>query len=73
MSVVQSKRGEGQLLVLSKANELSVYTIKICAKEGYMTREQVDACFTSWKAHAEQGDTYNLVRKMTTFYQELWR
>ena len=35
--------------------------------------EQVDACFTSWKAHAEQGDTYNLVRKMTTFYQELWR
>ena len=43
------------------------------AKEGYMTREQVDACFTSWKAHAEQGDTYNLVRKMTTFYQELWR
>lgn len=33
MSVVQSKRGEGQLLVLSKANELSVYTIKICSNE----------------------------------------
>lgn len=33
MSVVKSKRGEGQLLVLSKANELSVYTIKICSNE----------------------------------------
>jgi hypothetical protein len=43
------------------------------AKAGILTREEVDACFTSWKAHAEQGDTYNLIRKMTTFYQELWR
>ena len=33
MSVVKSKRGEGQLLVLSKANELATYTIKICSNE----------------------------------------
>ena len=43
------------------------------AKDGLMTREQVDECFKSWKAHVEQGDTYNLVRKMTEYYKNLWR
>lgn len=43
------------------------------AKAGYLTREQVDECFKSWKAHAEQGDTYNLVNKMYEYYVELWR
>ena len=33
MSVVKSKRGEGQLLVITKANELATYTIKICSNE----------------------------------------
>lgn len=33
MSVVKSKRGEGQLLVITKANELTTYTIKICSNE----------------------------------------
>lgn len=43
------------------------------AKSGLLTREQVDECFKSWKAHAEQGDTYNLVNRMYKYYQELWR
>lgn len=43
------------------------------AKAGLLTREQVDECFKSWKAHAEQGDTYNLVNRMYKYYQELWR
>lgn len=33
MSVVKSKRGEGQLVVLTKASELAVYSIKICSNE----------------------------------------
>lgn len=43
------------------------------AKSGLLTKEQVDECFESWKAHAKQGDTYNLIRKMTEYYNELWR
>lgn len=43
------------------------------AKAGLLTKEQVDECFKSWKAHAQQGDTYNLIRKMTEFYNNLWR
>lgn len=43
------------------------------AKAGIMTKEQVDTCFTAWKAHAKHGNTYFFVRNMTKFYNELWR
>lgn len=33
MSVVKSKRSEGTLSVLTKSNELAVYTIRICSNE----------------------------------------
>ena len=37
------------------------------------TYADINECFKSWKAHAEQGDTYNLVNRMYKYYQELWR
>jgi hypothetical protein len=43
------------------------------ANAGIMTREDVDKCFASWKAHAMQGNTYNLVQRMEAYYQSLWR
>ena len=135
MSVVKSKRHDGLLAVITKANELAVYTIKICsneksfpkhyrwcitakivaltqgikflgfkfrltetgkviktlskeniaherrklrkqrhlAEEGRMTKWQCDECYTSWKAHAERGNTHNLILEMDKFYKELWR
>lgn len=42
-------------------------------ESGQMTRAQVDECYKSWKAHAEQGDTYNFISKMNQYYQNLWR
>lgn len=33
MSVVESKREEGELRALTKARELAVYTIRICCNE----------------------------------------
>lgn len=33
MSVVKSKRGIGKMLVVTRANELAVYTIRICSNE----------------------------------------
>ena len=33
MSVVKSKRGEGKLVVITKARELAEYTLRICANE----------------------------------------
>ena len=40
---------------------------------GVMTRENVDECYISWKAHAKQGNTYNLIFSMDKFYNNLWR
>ena len=113
MSVVKSKRGETTLTVLTKARELSIYTIRICSNEknfpkhyrwcitakivdatidinnnvnmanavyvkeaadrGIMTRKQCDECYASWKAHAQRGNTHNLIIQMDKFYKELWR
>jgi len=38
MSVVKSKRGQGKLLVYTRANELAVYTITICANEKHFPK-----------------------------------
>ena len=43
------------------------------AKAGQMTRREVDQCYQSWKAHAERGNTRNLIRHMDQYYQSLWR
>lgn len=41
-------------------------------KRGEMTKEKVDECFTSWKAHASKGDSYGLIRRMNVYYKSLW-
>lgn len=43
------------------------------AREGTLTKTEVDHCFESWKAHASYGDTHNLILKMDKYYKELWR
>lgn len=42
------------------------------AKDGLLTRREVDACFKSWEAHAKQGDCYNLIQSMKSYYATLW-
>ena len=41
--------------------------------QGYMTRRDVDECYTSWKAHAKRGDTHNEILKMDAYYKSLWK
>jgi hypothetical protein len=42
-------------------------------KQGEMSREHVDNCYNSWKAHASKGDTYKLLKNMDRFYTALWK
>ena len=42
------------------------------AKKGRLTRQKVDQCYTSWKAHASKGNSHNLLQRMDTFYEDLW-
>lgn len=41
-------------------------------KDGKMTREKADECYRSWKAHAENGNSWKLIRKMDRYYMSLW-
>ena len=43
------------------------------AKAGVKTKAEVDACYQSWKAHAEYGNTHNLILCMDRYYKNLWR
>lgn len=43
------------------------------AKEGKITKEKCDECYTSWKAHAKRGNTHKLILEMDQYYKELWR
>ncbi len=42
-------------------------------KRGEITREKVDECYRSWRAHAAQGTSYTLIRRMDKFYNDLWK
>ena len=42
------------------------------AKKGRISREKVDECYRSWRAHAEKGDSHNLLRRMDAYYKSLW-
>lgn len=47
--------------------------MKKLVDEGVLTKEKVDECYTSWKAHAKQGNTHNLILSMNRFYKNLWK
>ena len=46
---------------------------KTLACEGKMTREKADECYESWKAHARKGNSYNLLKRMDEYYENLWK
>ncbi len=40
-------------------------------KDGIMTYEDVECCFTSWQAHLARGNTYNIVQKTKRYFNNL--
>lgn len=43
------------------------------AKEGRITKAKADECFLSWKANADKGNSYMLLKRMDEYYQSLWK
>ena len=39
---------------------------------GEMTKQKVDECYNSWKAHVSKGNHYKLLYRMDKFYEGLW-
>lgn len=42
-------------------------------REGKITRDKVDDCYKSWKAHANKGNSYKLLIRMDKYYNNLWK
>ena len=47
--------------------------MKKLVDKGVLTKEKADECLEAWKAHAEQGNTHNLILSMERFYNNLWK
>ena len=43
------------------------------AKRGEMSKERVDEHYRSWKVHAGKGDSYNMLKHMDEYYNNLWK
>lgn len=43
------------------------------AKKGKLTREKVDQCYESYKAHARRGNTWKMLCRLDEFYENLWK
>lgn len=46
--------------------------LKALVHEGILTKEHVDECFESWKAHAKRDNGSSVITKMNRFYNNLW-
>lgn len=69
MSVVKSKRGEGQLVVLTKSSELAAYSIKICSNEKCFPK-RYRWCITSKIVDAAVEISNNAVMANSVFVKD---
>lgn len=56
-----------------KHERKKLYRLVSKAKRGEITKEKVEECYQSWKAHAKHGDSYLLLKRLDKYYEELWR
>lgn len=67
----------GKVVVRLIHNKISKYRRKVKSMvnrvdRGLMTKEDVDASFQCWRAHASYGDCRKLIRAVEQFYYEYW-
>ena len=69
---------KGKVIRKLNKDNISKERRKLCrqkdlALEGVLTKDIVDKCYTSWKAHAKKGNTHNLLKRMDCYYENLWK
>ncbi len=55
-----------------RAERKKLYRMAQRAKRGDMTVNKVRECYHSWKAHAEHGNSYQLIKRMDDYFNALW-
>jgi len=54
-----------------KAERKKLIRMRNLVKQGKLTKEKVDSCYDSWKAHASKGNSFKLLQRMDKFYKEM--
>lgn len=55
-----------------KHERKKLYRMAEKVKKGEMTREKFNSCYRSWKAHAELGNSYQLLQRMDAYVKSLF-
>ena len=42
------------------------------SKRGGLPRDKVDESYAAWRNHASKGNSFNLLKRMDAYYQDLW-
>lgn len=56
-----------------KHERKKLYRLVSKCKRGEIDREKVEQCYQSWKAFANEGNSYKLLQRMDKYYKDLWR
>jgi hypothetical protein len=56
-----------------KKRKRKLRKFKSLVESGKITKEKVDSCYKSWKAHANKGNSFKMLQRMDQYYTELWK
>ena len=55
-----------------KAERRKLKKMVALTKKRKIPKRKADECYKAWKAHAEVGNTFKLIKRMDKYYKELW-
>lgn len=56
-----------------KAKRKTLRRLVAKSKRGELPRKKVDESYQTWRSYAAKGDSYQLLRRMDQFYNNLWK
>lgn len=68
----------GKVLQLLKSDNVKrerkkLFRLVQRVNKGLITKQKVDCCFQSWKAHASHGNNHKIIMRMDSYYKSLWK
>lgn len=55
-----------------RAERKKLFRLVRLAKEGKISRDKVDQCYSSWRNHVAKGNSWHLLQNMDKYYRDLW-
>ena len=56
-----------------KRERKKLYRLVALVQSGDLTKAKVDDCYSAWRNHASNGNSYHLLESMDKYYNNLWK